>query len=258
MAKNEVTVKAENTAVALSPDYEGDASLGFDGMTQEDFALPYLKLLTGTSPELGEVDGANPGMIFNSVSKDLYDGKKGIQVVPCAYLRQYVEWVPRDSGKGGAPVNIFPATSDILSRTSKQPNDSKDYIDNGNYIENTATFYVLVIHSEGYTTPVVISMKSTQLKKARKWNTMMMSTKMRGKDGSFFTPPMYSHIYRLTSQAESNNKGKWYGWEIERVGPIENDKTYKDAKSFAQKVSAGDVNVKHDSEFVETDSTTPF
>jgi len=257
MAKNDVMVKAENTAVALSIDYEGDASLGFDGMTQEDFALPYLKLLTGTSPELGEVDGAIPGMIFNSVSKDLYDGKKGIQVVPCAYLRQYVEWAPRGSGKGGGPVNIFPATSDILSRTSRQPGESKDYLENGNYIENTATFYVLVIHAEGYTTPVVISMKSTQLKKARKWNTMMMSTKMPGK-GGFFTPPMYSQIYRLSSQAESNDKGKWYGWEIERIGPIESSGIYQDAKAFAQKVSVGDVNVKHDSEFVETDSTTPF
>ena len=48
MAKNEVTVKAENTAVALPIDYEGDASFGFDGMTQEDFALTYLKLLEQT------------------------------------------------------------------------------------------------------------------------------------------------------------------------------------------------------------------
>jgi nicotinate-nucleotide adenylyltransferase len=30
---------------------------------------------------------------------------------------------------------------------------------------------------------------------------------------------MYSHLYRLSSQAESNDKGKWFGWEIERIGP---------------------------------------
>ena len=258
MAKNEVTVKAENTAVALPPNYEEDASLGFEDMTQEDFALPFLKLLTGTSPELGEVDGAIPGMIFNSVTKELNDGKKGIQVVPCAYLRQYVEWAPRgSSGKSAGPVNIFPATSDILSRTNRKPGDSKDYLENGNYIENTATFYVLILDPEGFTTPVVISMKATQLKKARKWNTMMMSTKMRGKN-EFFTPPMYSQIYRLSSQAESNDKGKWYGWEIERIGPIENGKIYQDAKTFAQKISSGDVKIKHDGDFAETDSAVPF
>ena len=39
-------------------------------------------------------------------------------------------------------------------------------------------------------------MKSTQLKVSRKWNSMMMGIKMQGKNG-LFTPPTYSHIYKL-------------------------------------------------------------
>ena len=49
MAKNEVVEKKEY-AVALGGDFEQDANNGFDGMGQEDFALPFLKLLTSTSP----------------------------------------------------------------------------------------------------------------------------------------------------------------------------------------------------------------
>jgi len=243
MAKNEVAVKQE-TALALASDFEQDAHSGFEGMGQEDFALPFLRLLTNTSPEVGELDGAMPGMVLNTVSNQLYDGKKGIMVIPCAYVRQYIEWAPRGSGSG-APISIYPATSDILSRTHREPGDNKDYLDNGNYIENTANHYVMVIDENGVPSPALIVMKSTQLKKSRKWNSMMQSVKMTGKNG-LFTPPMYSQIYRLTTTAESNDKGKWFGWEIERTGPVESNDIYMACKQFAQSVSAGDVKVKHE------------
>jgi hypothetical protein len=148
MAKNEIAAQETNTALAIMSDLEQDAGAGFDGMTQEDYALPFLRLLTSTSPEVGEVDGALPGMMLNSVTGELFDGKKGIAVVPCAYVRQYIEWMPRGQGSG-APVHIYPATSDILSQTHKEPGDNKDYLDNGNYIENTANYYVMIISEQG-------------------------------------------------------------------------------------------------------------
>ena len=51
MAKNEVVEKKEY-AVALGGDFEQDANNGFDGMGQEDFALPFLKLLTSKDESL--------------------------------------------------------------------------------------------------------------------------------------------------------------------------------------------------------------
>ena len=122
--KTEIAKKA-NTAVSLAVDFEGDAS-GFEDMGQDDLALPFLRILTNMSPEISSVDGAKPGMIYNSVTGELFDGTKGIQVIPCAYVRQYIEWAPRGQGSGG-PVNIYPATSDILSTTHREPGDNKDY-----------------------------------------------------------------------------------------------------------------------------------
>ena len=254
MAKTDVAAKNEG-ALALNSMFEEDALSGFEGMNQDDFALPFLRLLTNTSPEVGEVEGAMPGMVYNTVTGDLYDGKKGIEVVPCAYVRQYIEWAPRGSGSG-APVAMYPATSDVLSRTHREPGDNKDYLDNGNYIENTANHYVMVIRDDGTPEPALISMKSTQLKKSRKWNSMMQSVKVAGKNG-LFTPPMYSQVYRLTTVAESNDKGKWFGWEVERIGPVEDATVYQAAKAFALSVNAGDVKVKHQDESAET-SATPF
>jgi hypothetical protein len=257
MSKTQVAVKEESAnALALVSHFEEDAQAGFDNMGQDDFALPFLRLLTNTSPEVGDVDGAMPGMIYNSVTGQLFDGKKGIMVVPAAYVRQYIEWAPRGSGSG-APIGIYPSTSDILTRTHREPGDNKDYLDNGNYIENTANHYVMVIDENGVPSPALIVMKSTQLKKSRKWNSMMMSVKLQGRNG-LFTPAIYSQIYRLTSTAESNDKGKWFGWEIERVGSVEDPNVYSAAKAFAEQINSGKVQVKHEGEGVETGASQPF
>jgi hypothetical protein len=134
-------------------------------------------------------------------------------------------------------------------------------LDNGNYIENTANHYVMMVDEEGIPTPALIVMKSTQLKKSRKWNSMMMSVKLMGKNGPY-TPPIYSQMYRLTTTAESNDKGKWYGWEVERIGSIPAEQiasVYMPAKQFAESVSRGEVKVKHESEAGEVqDANIPF
>lgn len=247
MAKGTAVAEATTgNALVLMSSFEEDAQSGFDGMNQEDFALPFLKLLTNTSPEIGDVEGAVPGMIYNSVTGSLFDGKKGILVIPCAYVRQYIEWAPRGSGSG-APIAIYPSTSDILSKTHREPGENRDYLDNGNYIENTANHYVMVLDDNGVPSPALIVLKSTQLKKSRKWNSMMMSIKMPGKNG-LFTPPMYSQIYRLTTVKESNDKGQWFGWEVGHVGAIEDASVFQGAKAFATSVSSGDVKVKHSDE----------
>jgi hypothetical protein len=254
---SKVALKEENSAaLALVSDFEQDAHAGFDNMNQEDFALPFLRLLTNTSPEVGELEGAVPGKILNTVTGELYDGKEGITVVPCVYTRVYIEWAPRGSGSG-APIAIHPSTSDILSKTHREPGDNKDYLDNGNYIENTANHYVMVVDSNGVPSPALIVMKSTQLKKSRKWNSMMMSVKLNGKNG-LYTPPMYSQSYRLSTVAESNDKGKWFGWEVERIGSIEDMSVYQAAKAFASSVGSGDVKVKHQDEAQSAVDSTPF
>jgi hypothetical protein len=68
---------------------------------------------------------------------------------------------------------------------------------------------------------------------------------------------MYSQLYRLTSVAESNDKGKWFGWEVERIGSVEDQNVYQAAKAFATSVNSGDVKVKHQDE-AEAKENIPF
>jgi hypothetical protein len=225
--------------------FEDDAAKGLGAIGQEDLALPFLKILGQLSPEVNKrdgkyVEGAEPGMIFNSVSGELYDGVKGIDVVPCFYKLEYIEW--KDRGEGpGAPVAIYDSSSDIMSKTKPDAN-YKDRLPNGNYIEKTASHFVIVTGDSPST--ALISMKSTQLKISRKWNSMMSGIKMKGANG-MFTPASFSHIYKLKTTQMSNDKGTWFGWEVSKVGPVTDKGLYDQAKGFSENISKGSVKAKH-------------
>ena len=240
---NQVTEK--KSAPLPSNIFEEDAAKGLGVIGQEDLALPFLKILGQLSPEVNkrdgkDVEGAEPGMIFNAVSGERYDGVKGINVIPCFYKLEYIEW--KDRGEGlGAPVAIYDSSSDIMSKTKPDAN-YKDRLPNGNYIEKTASHFVIVSGDSPST--ALISMKSTQLKISRKWNSMMSGIKMKGANG-MFTPASFSHIYKLKTTQMSNDKGTWFGWEVSKVGPVTDKGLYDQAKGFSDSISKGSVKAKH-------------
>ena len=85
---NDVKAKT-NGSLALF----GDDAKGFDNMTQDDLALPFVRILGQLSPQVTAGDAkymedAKPGMIFNTVTNELFDGKKGIKVIPCYYKKR--------------------------------------------------------------------------------------------------------------------------------------------------------------------------
>jgi hypothetical protein len=250
-------VKKTTAQVPSTGLFEGDANAGFQTMSQDDLALPFLKVLGQLSPEVNTrhakyLKGAEPGMILNTVTNELHDGTKGINVIPCFYKREYVEW--KDRGESmGAPVGVHAVNSDVVG-SAKRDNTNKDRLPNGNYLENTASHFVLMLGENPCT--ALITMKATQLKTSRKWNTMMMGIKLQGKNG-LFTPPTYSHVYKLTTVQQSNDKGTWFGWDVSKVGPIKERAMYDQARSFSQNISKGNVQAKHTSDS-ETSQKTPY
>ena len=248
---NQVAEKKEG-ALAVNM-FEADANKGSQNIAQEDLALPFLKVLGQLSPEVNKrdgkyVEGAEPGKIINTVTNELYNN---INVVPVFYKRKYIEWQDRGTSTG-APVAIHEAGSDIISQTTRGK-DYKDRLPNGNYLENTADHFVILLGDSPQT--ALLSMKATQLKVSRKWNSMMMGIKMQGKNG-LFTPPTYSHIYSLKTVQMSNDKGTWFGWDVAKVGPVTDKGVYDIAKTFAERVGKGEVEAKHGND--EADSKQPY
>jgi|TARA_R100001443_G_scaffold2744_1_gene9006 hypothetical protein len=247
--KQEVAPKQSFSIAAASEDM---ADKGFEQMGANDLALPFLKVLGQLSPQVTQGDpafiaDARPGMIFNSVTQDLFDGQRGIEIVPCYYKLEYLEWPDRQEG-ANAPVNTYPADSDILSQT-KRDEQNLDRLPNGNYIQETASHFVLRVEDGQPQETALMSMKATQRKKSKMWNSMMRSVKEKRSDGKgFYTPAMFTQRYLLNTVLEKNAKGTWYGWKISHVGPVQNQMTLDAAMGFYDSCMKGNVNVKYENE----------
>ena len=256
-AANNVAVKKE-AGVPTQFNLEESAGQGQEFVTARDTKLPILKILYSNSPVLDDSDGkyiesAKQGDIYNETSGNLFKGKEGLIVVPCLYINTFNEWKDRGDSPG-RPVGIHMDPS-IMSKTTRG-DDGKDRLENGNYIEETASHYVMVVEEEKSST-AMITMKSTQRKKSKKWNSMMMSLRQKRKDGKgFFRPAPFTQQYSLKTVLEKNNLGSWYGWEIEHTGTVESEDTIKAAFEFYESCKKGAVRVNHGKE--EQVEKTPF
>lgn len=206
-----------------------DLGVGFDDMDGQDFSAPFLVICQSTSPYLKPehqlyIPDAKPSMIINAQNMNCYTA---VTVIPCKYSFRNVEWKPRGSGGGfvasyhreNTPTDL---STDALTGRIVRPN--------GNEVLPTA-YYLCMLMEEGFDR-VIIPMYSTQLKKSRKWNSMMVSIKQGGK-----ALPIFAHSWKLTTVSESNAKGSWYGWkspEIEDYIPDLDMDVYNQAKELGQ------------------------
>ena len=231
---------------ATTSTFEEDSGQYQENLTADDQSIPFLKIAAKADEEIG----AKEGDAFNSVTGVVYSRETDIKIVPVYFEPAWIEWAPRGQGTGG-PVNIF--KSEKEAPQTERNEDFKDMVvgGNGNYIEYTHQHYCLILDTESMTTTsALVSMKSTQLKKSKKLNTMVMSQVLQGSKGPF-NPPRFAYIYNFKTIPESNNKGDWHGWSIslDRMLNMENETEmgiYATAKMFRNAIAAGDVEVKHE------------
>ena len=202
MAANEIAEKGEGQVVVLDASiFEEDAMQEKRG--RDDLALPFLKVWSRQDPTLDELPDAKAGDIYNSVTMQVYDGAEGVYVLPCAYERRFLEWVPRGQGTG-APVNIYTPDQE-RPETVRDASNRDNVVGGDSYIEETHQHYVVVKEAANAYSTALIAMKSTQLKKSRKWNSMIASRTMIGTNGVPFVPARYSPVYHLKTIAEENS-----------------------------------------------------
>ena len=249
----------EEGSVAL---FGNDLDQGFENVTQEDTSLPYVRILGKLSAEVNEgdgkyIDGAKPGMIYNNITNELFDGKKGIKVVSCYYRRDFPE--KSDKGDGMAATVATHQPHSPIIQTGKREG-SKIRLPNGNYLEETAYYYVLMETKSGGMTPALITMKSSQLSVSKKWLAMMKLIQIEDGKGGFRRPPMHGVVYNLASALQQNNLGSWYGWSVtqDRIMGQEDLALYKEAKSLQETASKGNVQTKENVKEKLTGVATPF
>jgi hypothetical protein len=176
--------------------------------------------------------------LFNTVSGQYWDGEEGVVIIPCYQTTKFLEFIPRDQG-GGFQGEISP-TDPVLQRTER--NGAKELLPSGNELVKSDQAYSLIVEDDGSFQPVVLDMKSTQLKVSRRWKTMIGMEKLKHpKTGVLITPPVYATMWRLTTTEETNDQGTWANYLISKVGTVQNRDLLLEAKAFRESVMAGEV-----------------
>ena len=258
MTKSTDLATKNSTAVGQVLDFAADAGAGLEGADKNSFAIPFLTILQGLSPQCepvkdGGIEGAKPGLFINSITNELYDE---VLVIPCAFQRQFLRWAPRTSG--GGFKGQYPAVDVDLHKVVGMSNhggqifmdvpaDSSPVDEKGqakyDILSDTRNHFVLMQAKSGAWQPALISLGSTQIKKSKRWLSLIQGIEMKKTDGSVFNPPSFSQVYKLTTIKEENAKGKWQGLSIELVGAVTQAEVYTKAKKFNVDVVEGTIEV---------------
>lgn len=253
MSKSTAVKEKESTEVGFPINFEEDAGMGMEGADKSSFAIPFVTMLQGLSPQLETVEGAKPGLFINTITNELY---KEVLVIPCAFNRRFVRWAPRSSGGGyKGEYNPIEVETESLPGISNQggiymmdvPEGATAFDPKGaplyDHLSDTRNHFVLVKSASGSWQPALISLGSTQIRKSKRWMSLIQGVELRDKNGKAFNPPSFSHIYTIKGVKEENAKGSWWGVEVSVNSLVQDAELYAKAKEFHKQVASGAVEV---------------
>jgi hypothetical protein len=253
------------TAMALAIDFSADAGGGMEGADADSYAIPFLSVLQKGSPQCDEADGkfiegAKPGMFYNSVSNACVDGKTGVTFLPCAYQRRFIRWAAKGGDGANFKGEMLPEDVAAMQANGQLKElEGRWYfpLEDGTVSEkkcdrvaDVRNHYGIVVNEDGSYVQVLLSLSSTQIKKSKAMMSLLAGVKVQGR-----TPPTWLNKVKLTTVPESNDKGSWMGLKVELDGFCEDGEIYAAGKAFNQSVGGGNVkaNYEHAAEAAQPD-----
>lgn len=230
--------KKKNGALSIpSEDLLADVGKGLEKANSDDMTIPRLALVQSGSPQRKKkddkyIDGAEEGMVFNTVSNKLYSDT--FYVVPCEFEKVFIEWVPRESG--GGLVTIY--NSSNKQQAQKEENGRRFLLENGNQLVDTAQHYVMVVGKDGTFEPAVMSMSSSLLTVSRNWVTRM-KLQRENVNGKLVEPPTFYYKWPISTIEKTNSDGSWFIYKVGNPEPVDNLDLYNAAKSLSESVRKG-------------------
>lgn len=235
-------------------DYGDNAGDGYQDQGMDDVSIPYIAVLQALSPQVAEstVDGAKAGMLFNTITEQLYP-KEGVVFVPSLTEHVFVEWKPL--AEGGGFVGVHQISSPEVAKAKAECEFGKYKTAAKNDL--VETFYMYGVLLDENNEPgefVTIAFASTKIKAYRKYNTRARMFTVTLPNGRKMNPPMYANTVRMTTVLQKNAKGSFYVPVLEPA--VDNDMissllppdsaAYKSAQSFRELVQSGTARVSHD------------
>lgn len=209
---------------------------------QADNLIPLIYVLQALSPQCNKrapewVEGAEPGALYlRSSANPIVSGEEGLLFQPCAFSKDWVEWVPRDNGGGFVGrYKDCPAEAQRME-DPKNPAKVKFVLPNGNEVIETRYHIGYALPPGGNPVPYVIPMASSGHTVSRQW-MFMMSNKAMGSG----IAPSWACLYRLKTKERVNKKGdRWFAIDVHDAGWVQSEAEYERGAKLHASVAAGE------------------
>ena len=242
MSKKEVANVEENQFPATRPDFMSDTARGQENVGMEDLTIPRLDVIQDLSPQHKEnkpeyIEGAKPGLLFNSVSGRLYGDK--VFFIPVYFRKEWIIW--RHQNAGGGFKGAFGSLAEAQAEFNAEGYAGKTIKVNGSDVDeyeivDTAQHFGLVLNGDQTMEDIVISMAKSKAKVSRSLNTQV---KMNGGD-------RFSRVYEIKAIEDQNGAGQDY-WNLNIKGlGFVSEEMYHRAEALYEAISSGQRDVKRE------------
>lgn len=227
--------KVEDKFLAVKPEWMQDkGERGSENVDLNDVTIPRLEVIQSLSPQRKKndpeyIEGAEEGMMFNSATRELYQGS--VYICPVYFRKEWVIWKDRNAGGGfkGAFSSPEEANAALMELENPQGHD----------IVDTHQHFCLLVGEDGSISEVVMSMSRSKMKVSRNLNTQV---RLAGGD-------RFSRIYKVSVVEDKSDKGEYFNYKIEQLGYApENvfkaaEETYEAVKGGARDVAREEAEV---------------
>lgn len=243
--------------------YLEDAGAGLEGGRAEELVTPFIYILQPLSPQLDKhgahyIENADEGMFYNTLTKELFDGSRGLEALGIAREYIYTEWNPRDAG-GGFRGTRSPDDPVVKALRARQGAFKALRTEEGTDLVEQFNLYVMLGASPlsiENCFPGVIPFKSTSIGVYKGFYSRASAFRYPVKTDQgtrMVTPPLWAHRWRVTSVPMKNDQGRWYNPKFDLVGETPaaslvpaSDPLYQEAKRVSEMFRAGQVKVDYE------------
>jgi len=248
MANTNAMTKKNSAGALTTINLRVDSGRGSEEIKSDDMSTPILKILHQLSPECNKsnakyVEGSQPGMIYAKGLGRLIDGNEGVEIVVAHVQTRFPEW--QEMGDVAAPPV---ATHMTVPSDAVEERNGKYRLTNGNYLEKTAYFYVIVLGDEPR--PAVITMRSSNLTPARELNQLIKNLRFKDEKG-VYNPAAYAAVYNLKTVGKTAGSKNWHVFKPTMaraldVSQKEDADLYLMAQEFQKSVAKGSAKPEYE------------
>ena len=225
--KAQETAVEENKQVAKNenlPAYiKQGMNRGNENVKSEDLQLPRIDVLQALSPQVNKkkdeyIDGAEVGMLFNTLTGELY--REGVHVTPVTFAKRFLVWVNRKLDSEGGLRGVFDTAEEAEEFMNEQPDEDK--------LELVPTAEHLMLLDDG--TEVIVSMAKSKMKVSRKFNSLV---RLQGGD-------RFSKRYKITTVDDKSAQGEFQNISLSPDG-YPSEEVYLKAEALYTAISTGAI-----------------